>query len=192
MLAALGLERLAPDLATFGRLAVRFGTPWRFAVSRMARRESLLAEGKNYPREMDNGGTAAGRAGSAKSLASRRQIELAVAHTQGRLGVALNPSRWLDPLDPTRPSSSLYQTANRLAYTVWFRDRGVDAWLCHLLYLDDPLYRPTSRAVWEAGLEQADRELGIDGLRLDFTGHAFLPALDPTHELDRNDGAASA
>jgi hypothetical protein len=121
--------------------------------------------------------------GSDAALESRRQIERAIAWTQGSLGVPLDVRRWLDPLERDRQASSLYQTANRLAYTVWLQHRGVDTWLCHLLYVNDPLHHPTSRADWEAGLEKAERELGIDQLELPFVGHVFLEALDPEREL---------
>lgn len=86
----------------------------------------------------------------------------------------MDVTRWLDPLDPTRKSSLLFQTANRISYAVWLRSHGVDTWLCHLLYLDDPRYHSTSKAAWEEALEKAERELGVDGLDLPFVGHAFL------------------
>jgi hypothetical protein len=183
MLAALGLERLATELAKFWPAR---GPVWDgLAVVRFpdGTNGALLAEGKNYPREMYSGGTSAGKSGSVAAAASRQKIERAVAWAQGRIGVPLGVERWLDPLDPTRPTSSLFQTANRLAYLVWLRSHEVDAWRCHLLYLDDPLHHPTSRAVWEDGLEQAERELGIDGIDLPYAGHVFLEALDPEQEL---------
>ena len=77
----------------------------------------------------------------------------------------------------------LYQTANRLALLLWLRDRGVDAWLCHPLFLNDPLHHPTTRKQWEAGLELAEKDLGIESIELPFAGHAFLDALDPAQEL---------
>lgn len=183
MLTALRLKHLAPDLARFWPAR---GPVWdALAIIRFDDGTSgaLLAEGKNYPREMYSGGTGAGKSGSPAAAASRRQIELAIAWTQGRLGVPLDVGRWLDPLDPARPGSSLYQTANRLAYLAWLRSRGVDAWLCHLLFLDDPLHQPTGRAAWEEGLEQAEHELGIAGLELPFAGHAYLEALDVANVL---------
>lgn len=102
---------------------------------------------------------------------------------QAELGLERDVERWLEPLDANRPSSSLYQTANRIVYTVWLHEQGVDAWLCHLLYLDDLLFQPTSRPEWERGIADAERALGIDHLALPFAGHAFLPALDPNAEL---------
>jgi hypothetical protein len=183
MLAALGLGHLARELAGFWPAR---GPVWdALAICRFRDGTSgaLLAEGKNYPREMYSGGSGAGKAGSAASVESRHQIERSVAWVQGRLGVPLDVTRWLDPLDPGKPGSALYQTANRLAYAVWLRSRGVEAWLCHLLFVDDRLHHPTSRIAWEDGLEEAERALGIDGLELPFAGHAFLDAIDPEVEL---------
>jgi hypothetical protein len=192
MLKALELGRLATTLTEFWPAG---GPVWdALAICRFPDGTSgaLLAEGKNYPREMYSGGTGAGRSGSAAAAESRRQIERAVAWAQGRIAVPLDVKRWLDPLDPAQPSSSLYQTANRLAYAVWLRFQGVETWLCHLLFIDDPLHRPTTRDVWEKGLEKAERELGIDGLDLAFAGHAFLDALNPEQVLANLRGCAPA
>jgi hypothetical protein len=183
MLNALGLDRLAAALAEFWPAR---GPVWD-ALAIVGFPDgadgAVLAEGKNYPGEMYSGGTHAGETGSEAAAASRRQIEEAIAWTQEKLGLRVEPSRWLGPLDPTRPNSSLYQTANRLAHTVWLRNQGVEAFLCHLLFLDDPLHHPTRRAAWEKGLEQAELELGINAVELSFAGHAFLKALDPEVEL---------
>lgn len=128
-------------------------------------------------------GTGAGKSGTVAALDSRRKIERATAWVQGRLGIETDVERWLNPLDPSRRSSSLYQTANRIAYTVWLQSQGVDTWLCHLLYLDDALFHPTSRDAWERALSHADRELGIGRRDLPFAGHAYLAALDANTEL---------
>src|SRR6266581_3531079 len=92
---------------------------------------------------MYSGGTGAGKSGTPAALESRRKIEWAIAWVQGQLGVELDVERWLDPLQPGKAISSLYQTANRIAFAVWLRSRGVEAWLCHLLYLDDAHFRPS-------------------------------------------------
>jgi hypothetical protein len=57
----------------------------------------------------------------------------------------------------------------------WLRSLGVRAWLCHLLFTDDP-HRPTSRAEWLTALGNADNELGLAGIRLEHAGHVFLAA----------------
>src|SRR5581483_2151818 len=115
MLAALDLFGLEGELARFWPAR---GPVWdALAICRFRDGSTggLLAEGKNYPREMYSGGTGAGKSGTAKAVESRRQIERAIAWVQGWLHAPLDVRRWLDPLDPVRPSSSLYQTANRLA-----------------------------------------------------------------------------
>jgi len=183
MLRPLGIEPLRDELIAFWPAR---GAVWD-ALAKIhfpdGTTGALLAEGKNYPREMYSTGTHAGESGSDASKQNRRQIEAAIAWTQMQLGVTVGVDRWLQPLDPKRPSSSLYQTANRLAYLVWLRDRGVNAWFCHLLYLDDPLHQPTGRAAWEKALTRAERELGIDDVIIPYAGHALLPALDPEVEL---------
>jgi hypothetical protein len=82
MLAALELTHLAQGLAKFWPAR---GPVWdALAVCRFSDGTSgaLLAEGKNYPREMYSGGTGAGKSGSKPALESRRQIERAVAWVQ--------------------------------------------------------------------------------------------------------------
>lgn len=118
MLTALGLKHLASALARFWPAR---GPVWdALAIIRFddGTNGALLAEGKNYPREMYSGGTGAGKSGSPAAAASRRRIELAIAWTQGRLGVPLDVRRWLDPLDPARPGSSLYRrlTGSRTSF----------------------------------------------------------------------------
>jgi hypothetical protein len=79
MLEELGLERLGPVLADFWPAR---GPVWD-ALARCTFADGMaaviLAEGKNYPREMYNGGTQAGKSGSEEAKASRRKIELAIA-----------------------------------------------------------------------------------------------------------------
>jgi hypothetical protein len=183
MLAELKLSSLKDELAKFWPAR---GAVWdALAICHFPDGSSgaLLAEGKNYPDEMYSAGTGAGKSGTPAALASRHQIERAIAWVQGRLQLPLDVSRWLDPLYPEKPSSSLFQTANRIAYAVWLQSHAVDAWVCHLLYLNDPLHHPTSFPVWKEGLARADRELGVDMLELPFVGHAWLDALDPDTEL---------
>ena len=194
MLSALKLDHLAADLLSFWPAR---GPVWdALAICRLTDGKDgvLLAEGKSYPREMYSSGTQAGKSGSDRATANLHQIERAIAWVQGRLGVPLDVKRWLDPLDSEKPSSSLYQTANRLAYAVWLRSHGIEAWVCHLLFVDDKLHHPTSRSDWDEALKKADRELGIEGRNFPFAGHAFLDALDPNAELaeSRARGLASA
>lgn len=183
MLAELELSSLEEELANFWPAR---GAVWdALAICHFpdGSTGALLAEGKNYPDEMYSAGTGAGKSGTSAAFASRHQIERAIAWVQGRLQMPLDVARWLDPLNPEQPSSSLFQTANRIAYAVWFQSQGVQAWVCHLLYLNDQMHHPTSRSAWEQGLARAERELGIEGLELPFAGHAWLDALDPETEL---------
>ena len=95
MLAALEQSQLSEELASFWPAR---GPVWdALAICRFSdgTRGALLAEGKNYPREMYSGGTDAGKTGSPAALKSRQQIERAVAWVQGSLGLTLDPKRWL-------------------------------------------------------------------------------------------------
>lgn len=184
MLEALGLKRLAPALAKFWPNGGPVWDALAICEFQDGSTGALLGEGKNYPREMYSGGTQAGKSGSDRAKRNREQIEGAVEWAQVRLGLALNTKRWLEPLDPKRPSSSLFQTANRLTYALWLRSQGVETWFCHLLFLGDRLHHPTTRETWEVALKRANLDLGIGGVEIPFVGHAFLDALDPERELD--------
>jgi hypothetical protein len=192
MLRALKLEHLAPALAEFWPAGGPVWDALALLTFDDGETDVLLAESKNYPRELYSTGTQAGASGSERAVARRGKIEAAIESIQAELGVPIDPRRWLDPLDPAQPgSSSLYQTANRIAYAVWLRRHGVETWLCHLLFTGDPLHHPTSRAEWERALATAERQLGIDDIAIPFVGHAFLPALDPEQVLaDLREGRA--
>lgn len=79
-----------------------------------------------------------------------------------------DPDRWIGPL---------YQSANRYAHLYWLREVArVDAWLVHVLFLDDMTHNATSRDAWDAALPQIERELGLAGVHVPHAGHVFLPA----------------
>jgi hypothetical protein len=122
----------------------------------------LLAEGKSYPGEMLEGSAVSPAEGSR----SRTRIENALAWTQGRLGIELNVAAW---------TGSLYQNANRLATLVWLRDRGVDAWLVHLLFTGDRR-SPTTAAEWEHAAADADKRLGLPRGAVPWATHVTPPA----------------
>ncbi len=63
--------------------------------------------------------------------------------------------------------SSLYQSANRYAHLYWLREvAGVDAWLTHLLFVDDPTYGATSQELWEEKLPELEPATsGVTGRR---------------------------
>jgi len=121
----------------------------------------LLAEGKSYPEEMAGGGCKA--AGE-----SRERIGAAMRTTQEALGMQPDPERWL---------GRYYQFANRLAYTVWLRSQGVEAWLVHLLFTDDP-HGPTDSSTWQGAVDSLHAELGLDEEQLENVGVVMLPALE--------------
>jgi hypothetical protein len=51
--------------------------------------------------------------------------------------------------------SSVYQSANRYAHLYWLRERiKVEAWLVHVLIVDDETFRTTTRADWEKWWKQ--------------------------------------
>ena len=159
----LGLDEHAEALADFW--PKRGGPHWDAlaVVNRPGATEPgvLLAEGKSYPNEMLKG---AGL--GATDPASIRMIETALAWTQGLLGLALDLPAWCGPL---------YQNANRLAHAYWLRSRGIEAWVVHLLFIDDP-HGPTSEVEWEQALGQADAALGLAGRTVPVSAHVFLPA----------------
>jgi hypothetical protein len=133
---------------------------------------ALLAEGKSHPSEVYGGGTGA-------SPASRERIEQALLQTQRWLGVDIPVNRWLDPLRPGEPGhSSVYQSANRYAHLYWLREvAAVDAWLAHLLFIEDPTFKPTTREKWEYALPRIEADLGLVGVHIPCAGHVFLPGV---------------
>jgi hypothetical protein len=133
----------------------------------------VLCEGKSHPAEVYGGGCKAGEG-------SRARISRALAETRRWLGLDENPEGWMDPLRPDEPGhSSVYQSANRYAHLYWLRQcEGVEAWLCHLLFVDDPTYGTTSRAEWDAALPAIENDLGLAGTPVPFAGHVFLPGLE--------------
>jgi hypothetical protein len=161
-LRAVGLERLAPELARFW--PARGGPVWD-GLARVELRRSgegvLLVEGKSYPKELYGSGC------TARSEESKRLIRAALESTQRWLGLSVDAELWLGPL---------YQSANRLAHLYFLREvAGVDAWLVHLCFTDDGEHVSTSEEEWRRGLERADRELGLtEGSP--YAGAAFLPA----------------
>jgi len=159
-LRALGLAPQAPALKAFWPAR---GPRWDALaiVADPARpnwRGVLLAEGKSYPGEMRSSTRAEGT--------SRQMIAKALAKTQSALGVTPNPEAWLD---------GFYQLANRLAHLVWLRERGVEAWLVHLLFVDDP-HRPTSEEEWATAMAATHAELGVPDQH-PWVGEVALPAL---------------
>jgi len=106
--------------------------------------------------------------GSKAAGSSRERILDAMSGTQATLGLETEPERWL---------GRYYQFANRLARMGWLREHGVDAWLLHLLFVDDP-HGSTSRAEWREAIAELHAELGLEERHLAHVGVAVLPALE--------------
>jgi len=168
-LAAIGCEHLAGALASFWPVR---GPVWD-ALAVTGDRGVVLVEAKSHPQEIYGGGTKAGPV-------SRKRIREALAQTQRWLGLAEEPERWMDPLRPAeRGHSSVYQSANRYAHLCWLRQQGIETWLVHLLFVDDPTYGRTSKGAWAAALPQIEEDLGLRGVSVPYATHVFLPGLDP-------------
>lgn len=131
----------------------------------------VLAEGKSYPGEFYSGGT------RATSPASLDLIRSAMEATQRWLEIGPDADRWMKPIRPGDPSSSLYQSANRYAMLYWLRALcGVDARLVHVLFEDDQSFKRATRAEWDSALPGIQADLGLAGVRVPHAAHAFLPA----------------
>ena len=173
-LAPIGCEHLAKKLAAFWP---RGGPVWDgLAVfERPEGRDGvLLVEAKSHPAEVYGDGSAA------TDEASVKQIREALEATQLRLGLAPDADRWIRPLRPeVAGHSSVYQSANRYAHLYWLRDRGIDTWLVHVLFCDDPTYRGTTCQEWKEALPRIEADLGLSGVAVPYADHLFLPGLSP-------------
>jgi hypothetical protein len=119
--------------------------------------------------------------GKTVARASRRQIELAMAWTQGTLGLCgRTAAAWCD--------TPLYQSANRLAHLQWFNCRGVDAWLVHVLFTGDAYTKPATEDEWKLAVREADRQLGLEGKPVQRAGYVTLPAVSRQQRV--HDGGA--
>lgn len=147
------------------------GTRSRSSISAAAAAASSFVRGRVTPQRS--------MAAVRKRASDRARIAAAVTATQDWLGVPRAPERWMDPLRPgQRGYSSVYQSANRYAHLYWLRQLcGVEAWFCHLLFVDDPTYGRTSRAVWQQTLPKIEHDLGLQDRAVPFAGHVFLPGL---------------
>jgi hypothetical protein len=173
-LAAIGCDDLVDELATFWPAR---GPVWDglAVVERSESRDGVvLVEAKSHPAEIYGGGS------GATAEASVKRIREALEATQQRLGVPVDADRWIRPLRPDELGhSSVYQSANRYAHLCWLRDTGIDAWLVHVLFYDDPTYLCTSRQEWDEALLKIDDDLGLDGVGVLHADHVFLPGLNP-------------
>ena len=137
----------------------------------------LLVEAKSYVDELLKGAAI----GKTVARASRHQIELAMAWTQGTVGMCgRTAAAWCD--------TPLYQSANRLAHLQWFNCRGVDAWLVHVLFTGDAYTKPATADEWKLAVREADRQLGLEGKPVQRAGYVTLPAVSGQQRV--HDGGA--
>ncbi len=154
-LGALGLEALAPELKAFWPDG---GPRWDGVALLRPSGSVLLVEGKSYPAEMRGSGC------QATAERSLTMIKRALDDTKSWLGVYPG-TNWFGPL---------YQYANRLAHVRFLRERGVDAWLVNLCFVNDVTTTPTTEEAWKSGLARAKRELGLTT-----TSHVAVDVLLP-------------
>jgi hypothetical protein len=122
----------------------------------------LLVEGKSYPAEMRGSGC------QAKAPRSIELIDAALDATKAWLG-APHVADW---------KGELYQYANRLAHVRFLRERGIEAWLINLCFLDDPTKNPTDAATWTSALTQAKKDLCLGDIS-HVAVDVLLPGLEP-------------
>lgn len=120
----------------------------------------VLVEAKSWPGEM--------RSRTAASDASRQRISERLSETREWLGVSEeHATAWLE---------RHYQAANRYAHLRWFVDvLGERAWLANVYFLEDR-DKSTSREVWDAAIDDAERALGLAGVAVPNSGRVFLKA----------------
>jgi hypothetical protein len=169
-LKAVGLEKHARSLAEFWP---NRGPVWDALAGvdlPSGDRGVILLEAKAHRRELYAGGTRAG-------VESRKQIKAAVAAAQKWVGSSVPVTNWLDSM-PDRPTSSLYQSANRIATLYWLREKAdVPAWLVNLYIVDDSSYRKVSKPEWEDEIKAANEQLGL-APNLPFIASVFVPGRD--------------
>ena len=135
----------------------------------------LLVEAKSYVAELLKGSAI----GQTVADSSRRQIELAMAWTQGSLGVCDRLAEdWLD--------TPLYQSANRLAHLRRLNCLGVDACLVDVLFTGDDYTKPATDAQWDDAVQEVKRRLGLEERAIPRFAHVTLPAVLPS-ELPRGE-----
>ena len=89
----------------------------------------------------------------AKDPKSIALIEAALLGTIEELGASADLNSWQGPY---------YQLANRLAWTAWLRQHGVNAVFAHVLFEGDSTHIPTSAEELYAAIEAAHAGLGLE------------------------------
>lgn len=121
----------------------------------------LLVESKSHVPEIF--GTGCG----AQAASSLKKIEQAIKATKEWLRVSPEAD-WKGPL---------YQSANRFAHLYFFTEiLRIDAWLVNVYFTDDhSITSPTSRAMWESGIADVKKSLGVG--EVPRCADVFLPAV---------------
>lgn len=96
-------------------------------------------------------------------------IEAALSATRDALRATGTSESWRGPY---------YQIANRLAWTYWLRQQGVNAVFAHVLFVGDSSHLPTSEAELISELHTAYEILGVDHTTIDeWAATIVLPAI---------------
>ena len=121
----------------------------------------LLIEAKSYPEEVRGSGCQA-----TPDSDSRRQIESSLSQAAEWTGVARKAS-WI---------GALYQSANRIAHTLFLRKTlGCEAYMMNVCFVDDPR-RSTSEAAWVRANEAFKDELGLSHVDTPWLMTILVPA----------------
>jgi hypothetical protein len=120
-----------------------------------------LVEAKSHVPEIYGNGC------EAKADSSIEKINRGIAATKKWLHVG-QQADWKGPL---------YQSANRLAHLYFFTEiLRIEAWLVNVYFIDDrSILTPTSRTMWESGIADVKKSLGIG--EVPRCADVFLPAL---------------
>ncbi len=133
----------------------------RTCLCRENRGGVLLVEAKSHVPEIFGNGR------GAEAASSIEKIEQAIVATKEWLHIS-QQADWTGPL---------YQSANRIAHLYFFTEfLSIEAWLVNVYFIDDhSILNPTSRTMWESGIADVKKSLGIRVVP--HCADVFLPAV---------------
>jgi hypothetical protein len=140
----------------------------------------LLVEAKANIPEIANGSPCAAGAPSSSQASkdNRERITQALRETMCANGVDVaHASAWI--------GSHCYQYANRLAHLHFLRQQGVEAWLAHIYFLDDPSFVAAGRDEFDRQRALDAARMGLESVRLDRVAPVYLNAKPDAHDLLR-------
>lgn len=164
-ISALGRADLAEELGEFWP---RGGPVWDgLATFRTAdgQQGALLVEAKAHAGELLRGGTL----GKSVSADSRRTIQRSLAAARTKLGAQADEADW---------TVDRYQSANRLAHTLWLGEH-MPTVLAQVLFHDDPTHRSESKSTLEDAAADVYQGLGFTGAPPAFAITVLCPGADP-------------